>query len=64
MKKMTKKNMAKHNKAQSTIEYCVMFAVVVAVLIVAINGPVRVALNASVQDTIDTVNESIQGIIE
>jgi len=51
-------------QAQSVVEYCVMFSVVAAILIVAINGPMRNSLNAAIRESIDTVNQSIRGIIE
>ena len=51
--------------AQSIVEYCVMFAVIVGVLILAIiNGPVGRGLNTTIGNAIDVVNDSIQGLIQ
>ena len=49
---------------QSVIEYALMLAVVVVVLIVAIHGPVNDSLHRLFGETINAVNENVRSASE
>ena len=50
--------------AQSIAEYSILFVAIVAVLIFAINGPVRSSLQGTFQGLIDAISTSVDGLIE
>ena len=43
------------NKGQSIVEYCVLFAVVVSVIIIAATGAIKPALNSLYERTADSL---------
>jgi len=48
---------------QSIAEYSILFVAIVAVMIFAINGPIRNSLNGTFNGTIETIRESVNGLI-
>ncbi|MFC1646542.1 Flp family type IVb pilin [Candidatus Omnitrophota bacterium] len=56
----------KKTKGQSIVEYSILFATIVAVMIAAIslpNSPIRTSLNGTFRDLIDTIGTSVNGLI-
>lgn len=53
-----KENLKEQNSGQMTIEYAVMFVVIVAVVIWAANGPIKGALNAFFSNTATIINRT------
>ena len=58
-----KLNLNKEN-AQSIAEYSILFVAIVAILIFAINGPIRSSLQGTFQGLIDAISTSVNGFIQ
>ena len=52
------------SKAQSTVEYLILFAVVITVIIVAAQGKLRQAVKSMMDNVSDTIIESTDKIKE
>lgn len=63
MRKQTKILQLNKKTGQSIVEYSVLFVAIVAVMIIAINGPIRTSLQGAFQGLIDAVSDSVSGLI-
>lgn len=63
---MENKNISEFKKetGQSIAEYAIMFVTIVVVMIIAINGPIRDSLQLTFDGLIDTIRDSVEGLIQ